>query len=79
MFQAIFDFLFKIILYLLVFVTFTIFWSIPRGQSFYIQLTYNSFTIEALKSEKLKKYKNKKTGIGILGIIRQNIQPLYTR
>ena len=61
MFQAIFDFLLKIFLYLLVFVIFTIFWSVPRGQSFYIQLTYNSFIIKTIKSEKTKKNENEKT------------------
>ena len=38
---------------------FIIFWSVPKGQSFYIQLTYNSFIIKTIKSEKTKK-KNQK-------------------
>ena len=60
MFQAIFDFLFKIFLHLLVFVMFIIFWSVPKGQSFYIQFTYNSFIIKTIKSEKTKKKNPKK-------------------
>ena len=43
-------------------VTVTIFWSVPRGQSFYIQFTYNSFTIETMKSKKkTEKDKTEKT------------------